>query len=86
MLIKRLDTDRSAANVQKERVEDEKSEVLEKAQEVELILKEAEAKVAEAKPKLDKATAALNVLDRSSLSEFKMMRLEGVKKELMECI
>lgn len=51
-----------------------------------MILSQAQDKVNEAKPKLEEAKKALNVLDRGKISEFKALKLEGAKKALMECI
>jgi dynein heavy chain len=88
VLIKKLDVDKVEANKKKIFVQDEESIVLEKAEEIRVINEKSQEQLAEARPKLEEAVEALNLLNRSDTSELKTARLEpgSLMLDLMQCV
>jgi dynein heavy chain len=85
-LIKILTIDKEEANKQVSIVEEEKSKVQVKAEQIEEIKLQADEEVAKAKPVLMEAMAALDVLKRGDISELKGSKLEGYVGEILGCV
>ena len=72
VLIKKLEIDGMEANKVKAVVQEEERQVNEKAEKIREMKAEADKILSDALPMLEKATEALNTLNRNDISEIKM--------------
>lgn len=85
-LISKLTVEKEIVDKQAVEVEKEKTQVQAKAEQINEIKKEAEAEYQKAIPILQQALKALDVLSRGELAELKMGKLQGPKKDILECM
>jgi dynein heavy chain len=85
-LIEKLTVEKEVVDKQAVEVEKEKIQVQAKAEQINEIKKDAEAEYQKAKPILDLAIKALDVLTRNDLAELKMGKLSSPKKDILECM
>lgn len=85
-LIEKLTVEKEIVDKQAVEVEKEKTQVQAKAEQIKEIKKDAEAEYQKAIPILQQALKALDVLSRGELAELKLGKLQGPKKDILECM